>query len=140
LDVHQAEARRGVLVALVPAGDVRAGGAPRVDEELVHVLKGVEAVRAARAQDVNVEAVRLGEEQVGLVGDECEALEEADADAAVGHDLGEREGGGLDIVAALDDLEVRRNRAQVLVSGLVGEVAQAQRLANLARRKQLLEL
>lgn len=95
---------------------------------------------AAPAQDVDIEPVGLGEQQVGLVGDEGEALEEADADAAVGDDLRQGEGRGLDIGAALDDLEVRRQGAEVLVGVLVGEVAETQRLADLARCEQLLEL
>ena len=95
---------------------------------------------AAPAKDVNVQPVGLGEQQVGLVGDEGEALEEADADAAVGDDLRQGERRGFDIGAALDDLEVRRQGAQVLVGVLVGEVAETQGLADLARREQLLEL
>ncbi len=95
---------------------------------------------AAVAEDVDVEAVGLGEQQVGLVGDEREALEEADADAAVRDDLRQRQRRGLDVVPALDDLEVGRNGAQVLVRVLVGQVAEAQRLANLAGREELLEL
>lgn len=97
-------------------------------------------MRAAVAEDVDVEAVGLGEQQVGLVGDEREALEEADADAAVRDDLRQRQRRGLDVVPALDDLEVGRDGAQVLVRVLVGQVAEAQRLANLARREELLEL
>jgi hypothetical protein len=50
------------------------GGASRVHEELVHVLEGVEAVGAAPAEDVDIEAVRLGEQQVRFVGYECEAF------------------------------------------------------------------
>jgi hypothetical protein len=45
-------------------------------------------VRAAPAEHVDVELVGLGEEQVRLVADEREALEEADADAAVRDNLG----------------------------------------------------
>lgn len=77
-------------------------------------------MRPAVAQHVDVEPIRLGEEQVGLIGDEGEALEEADAQGAVGDDLCEGQGGGLDVVAALDDLEVRGYGAEVLVGGLVG--------------------
>lgn len=95
---------------------------------------------AAAAEDVDVEAVGLGQQQVGLVGDKREALEEADADAAVRDDLRERQRRGLDVVAALDYLEVRRDGAQVLVRRLVGEVAQAEGLADLAGREELLEL
>lgn len=95
---------------------------------------------AAPTEDVDVEAVRLGEEQVGLVGDEGEAFEEADAQGAVGDDLGEGEAGGLDVEAALDDLEVGRDGAEVLVGGLVGQVAEAEGLGDLSWREELLEL
>ena len=115
-------------------------GGAWVDKEFVHVLEGIEAVGAAPAEDVDVEAVSLGEEQVRFRGDEGEALEEADADAAVDDDLGDGQGGGLDVVAALDNLEVRRDGAQVLVRVLVGEVAEAERLGDLSRSEELLEL
>jgi hypothetical protein len=138
--VHQAKAWHGVLPLLSPARREGARGAAGVDEKLVHVLEGVEAVGAAPAEDVDVETVGLGEEQVGLVADEGEALEEADAQSAMGDDLGEGQGSGLDIEAALDDLEVGGDGAEVLVCVLVGQVAQAQSLANLARGEELLEL
>lgn len=130
--IHQTKARHHLLALLGPAGGVGAGGAPGVDEELVHILEGVEAVGAAPAQDVDVELVRLGEEEVGLGGHEREALDKADAQRAVGDDLRQRQGRGLDVEAALDDLQVRRDRAQVLVRVLVCQVAQTQRLADLA--------
>lgn len=88
---------------------------------------------AAPAQDVDVQLVGLGQEQVGLAGHEGEALEEADAQAAVGDDLGEGQGGGLDVEAALDDLEVGRDGSEVLVRRLVRQVAQAEGLGDLAR-------
>lgn len=95
---------------------------------------------AAPAKDVNVELVGLGEEQVGLGGDEGEALKEADAERAVGDDLGEGEAGSFNVVAALDDLEIRCDGAQVFVGVAVGEVSEAEGLANLARCEELLEL
>jgi hypothetical protein len=58
-------------------------------------------------------------------------------------DLCQRERRCLDVEAALDDLEVGgllRYRYEVLVRALVGEVAQAERLTDLPRRKELLEL
>lgn len=125
---------------MIPRRRKGARRAARVHKELVHVLEGVEAVCAAPAEDVDVELVGLGEQQVGLVGDEGEALEEADADAAVGDDLGQRQGRGLDVVPALDDLQVGRHGSQVLVRVLVGEVSEAERLSDLARREELLEL
>ena len=139
--VHQAEAGDHLLVlgGEGPGGE-GAGGAAGVDEELVHVLEGVEAVGAAVAEDVDVELVGLGEQQVGLGGDEGEALDEADAQGAVGDDLGQRQRRGLDVEAALDDLQVRRDRPQVLVRVPVRQVAEAQRLSDLAGREELLEL
>lgn len=58
----------------------------------------------------------------------------------MGDDLRQREGGGLDVIAALDDLQIRRNRSQVLVRVLVGQVSEAQRLADLAGGEEFLEL
>ena len=89
-------------------------------------------MRAAPAQHVDVETVGLGQQQVRLVANEGEALQEANADGAVRDNLGQRQGGGLDIEAALDDLDIGRDRAEVLVGLLVGEVSEAQRLADLA--------
>lgn len=141
--IHQAEARHDLLLlalAGAPAGGEGAGGGARVHKELVHVLEALELVGAAPAEDVDVELVGLGQQQVGLAGDEGEALEEADAQAAVGDDLGQGQGGGLDVEAALDDLEVRRDGAEVLVRRLVGQVAEAEGLGDLARGEELLEL
>lgn len=121
--VHQAEARSLAVALLVPAVEEGSRGAARIDKELVHVLKGIEAMGASPAQDIDIESVCLGEEQVGLVGDEGEAFEKADADAAVRHDLRQGQRGGLDIVATLDNFEIGRNGAQVVVRVLIGEVA-----------------
>lgn len=139
--VHQAKARHGLFSVLAPSHRKCASGAAGVDEELVHVLESVETVGAASpAEHVHVKLVRLGQEQVGFGGDEGEAFEEADAQGAVGDDLGQGETGGLDIVAALDDLQVGRNGAQVFVRVAVGEVSEAEGLADLAGREKLLEL
>lgn len=121
--IHQAEARHHLLVLLRPARRVRARGRARVNKELVHVLEGVEAVGAADAEDVDVELVRLGEQQVWLVGDEREPFDEADAQGPVGDDLRDGQRRGLDVEPALDDLEVWRDAAQVLVRVLVGQVS-----------------
>lgn len=43
---------------------------------------------ATPAEHVDVEFVGFGEEEVGFVGDEGEAFEKADAEGAVGDDLG----------------------------------------------------
>jgi hypothetical protein len=77
-------------------------------------------MRPAPAQHVYIELIRLGKQQVWLVADQREALQKTDADAAVCDDLCKREGSGLDVVAALDDLQVGRYRAEVLVRALVG--------------------
>ena len=138
--IHQTEARHHLLALLGPAGGVGARGGAGVDEELVHVLEGVEAVGAAPAEDVDVELVGLGQQQVGLGGDEGEALDESDAQRAVRHDLRQRQRRRLDVEPALDDLQVRRDRPQVLVRVLVRQVAQAQGLADLAGGEELLEL
>ena len=82
-------------------------------------------MRAAPAKDVDVELVRLGQEEVGLVADQGEALQEADADAPVRHHLREGERGRLDIVAALDDLEVGGYRSEVLVGMPIRQVPEA---------------
>lgn len=95
---------------------------------------------AAPAQDVDVEAVGLGEEHVGLGGDEGEALEEADAEGAVGDDLADGQGRGLDVVPAADDLEVRRDGAEVVVGRAVRQVAQAEGLGDFPGREEFLEL
>lgn len=142
--IHQTEARHHVvatpLVDRRPVGREGAGGTARVDKELVHVLEALEPVRAAPAEHVDIEPVRFGQQQVGLVADEREPLEKADADAAVRHDLRERQRRRLDVHTALYDLEVGRHRPQVLVRRLVRQVAEAERLADLTRREELLEL
>lgn len=79
---------------------------------------------AAPAQDVDVQPIGFGQQQIGLGGNKGEALEEANAYAAVGDDLRERQRRGLDIGAALDDLEVRRHGPQVLVCVFVCEVTE----------------
>lgn len=88
--IHQAKARHNLLLlalAGAPTGGEGAGGGAWIHEELVHVLEALELVGAAPAEDVDVELVGLGQQQVGLARDEGEALEEADAQAAVGDDL-----------------------------------------------------
>lgn len=106
--VHQAEAWHNFFALLSPASRERAGCAPGVHEELVHVFEALELVGAAPAEDVHVKLISLGEEQVRFAANEREAFQEAHADVAVGHHLGDGEGGRLDIEAALDDLEVGR--------------------------------
>lgn len=79
---------------------------------------------AAPAQDVDVQSIGFSKQQVGLGGNKSEALEEANSYAAVGYDLRERERRGLDIGAALDNLEIRRHGPQVFVCVLVCEVTE----------------
>jgi hypothetical protein len=95
---------------------------------------------AAPAQHVHVEPVGLGEQHVRLVADEGEPLEEPDAQGAVRDDLRQRERGGLDVGAALDDLEVRGDAAQVVVRRAVGQVAEAEGLRDLAGGEEFFEL
>jgi len=116
-------------------------GTPRVHKELVHILKALKPMRAAApAQHVHIKPVRLGEEHVGLVADEGEPFEKPDAHGAVGDDLGQRQRAGLDVHAPLDHLEVGRDAAQVVVGRAVGQVAQAEGLADLAGGEELFEL
>lgn len=97
-------------------------------------------MRATPTEHIHIELVRLGEQQVRLVTDKREAFQETDADTAVGDDLCERQAGGLDVVPALDDLQVGCYRAEVLVCALVGEVTQTEGLAYLPGGEELFEL
>lgn len=97
-------------------------------------------MRAAPAEHVHVQPVRLRQQQVRLAGHEGEALEEADPDAAVGDDLCERQGRGFHVVPALDDFEVWRDGPEVFVGLLVGEVAQGEGLADFAGGEEFFEL
>lgn len=73
--VHQAEAWCRILsVLVVPAIHEGTCCASRVHEELVHVFESIEAMCAAPAEDIDVKAVGLGQEQVWLIGDQREAL------------------------------------------------------------------
>jgi hypothetical protein len=67
-------------------------------------------------------------------------MREAYAQAAVRDHFGEGEVGGLDVEVALDDLQVRRDAAEELVRLLVGDVAEAEDLADLPWGEELLEL
>ena len=88
--IHQAETRHRFLIILTPTGGKCACRTAWIDEELVHILEGVEAVSTAPAEDIDIQLIRLGKEQVGFVGDECKAFEEADTQRAVGDDLCQR--------------------------------------------------
>lgn len=58
----------------------------------------------------------------------------------MGDDLCEREGGGFYVVAAFYYFEVRRYGAQVFVGLFVGEVAEAEGLADFAGGEEFFEL
>lgn len=82
-------------------------------------------MRAAPAQHVDIHLVGLGHHEIHLHGrDGGEALQEADAQRAVRHDLGERQRGRVAVEAALGDLEIGGDGAEVVVGRLVGEVSE----------------
>lgn len=64
----------------------------------------------------------------------------ADAQAPVIHDLGEREVGGVDIIVALDHLQVRGDLAEELICFAIGQVSQAEDLADLSWGEEFAEL
>lgn len=64
----------------------------------------------------------------------------ADAQAAVIHDLGEREVGGVDIVVTLDHLQVWSDLAEELICFAIGQVSQTEDLADLSGCKEFAEL
>lgn len=139
--VHQAETRHHLLPLSDPPRGESARRTAGVDEELVLVLIRIEAMRAAPAQDVDVQLVGFGHHEVHLDGrHHGEALEEADSQRAMRHHLRQRQRRRLRVVPALDDLQVRRDRSQVVIRRLVRQVAQAQRLPNLAGCEEFLKL
>lgn len=64
----------------------------------------------------------------------------SDAQTAMSHDLGQRQIGRVDIVVSLDELKVRGDLAEELKGLAVGEVAQAENLADFAGGEEFLEL
>lgn len=131
--IHQAEAR-GRLFALRPEARAhRARGTARVDEETALHLKRLESVGAAPKQDINIHLSRRNQQRICIAGrDDGVSVSEADTQAAVIYDLGERKIGGVDIVVALDHLQVWRNLAEEVICVAIGQVTQTQDLANLA--------
>lgn len=96
---------------------------------------------ATPEQDVDVHLARGDQQGVGVARrDDGVAMGEADAEAAVGDDLGERQVGRVDVEIALHQLQVGGHLAEKLERMAVGQVAQAQDLADLAGRQELPEL
>lgn len=86
--IHQAETRRRRLCIQARSCYECSRRTPRVHKELVHILEGIETVRAAPAQDVDIQSVGFGQQQVGFVGNKSKAFQEANSYAAMGDDLG----------------------------------------------------
>lgn len=140
MDIHETEARCRLVGLLAETLHESASCTTGVYEELVHILEGVKAVSTTPAQNIHIQFIRLGQKKVWFVRDECETLQETNAKAAVGDDLGQWEGGGLDVIAALHNLEIGGDGSQVLVRVLIGQVSKAKRLADLSGGEELLEL
>ena len=68
------------------------------------------------------------------------AVGETDAQRAVRDDFGEGQVGRLDVVVTLDDLQVRGDLAEEVVGFFVGEVAEAEDLADFAGGEEFFEL
>lgn len=68
------------------------------------------------------------------------SVSKADAQATVIYDLGKRQVGGVDIVVALDHLQVRGDLAEELICIAIGQVTQAEDLADLAGGQEFAEL
>lgn len=131
--IHQAEAR-GRLFALRPEARAhRARGTARVNEETALHLKRLEPVGSAPKQNIHIHLSRRNQQRICIAGwDDSVSVSEADAQGAVIHDLGERKVGGIDIVVALDHLKVWRNLAEEVICIAIGQVTQAEDLADLA--------
>ena len=81
-------------------------------------------MRPAPTQHIHIQLIGLGEHEIRLHRrNHREAFQETYSERAMRDDLGEREGGGFGVEFALDDLEVWGDGAEVLVGGLVCEVA-----------------
>ena len=68
------------------------------------------------------------------------AMREADTEATVRDDLGQRKVRGFGVEVALDDLEVRSYGAEVVVGFFVGEVAKAEDLRDFVGGEEFFEL
>lgn len=79
---------------------------------------------ASPQQDVYVHLPRGDEQRVRVAGrDDGVPMGEADAEAAMDDDLGEREIGRVDVEVSLDELQVGGDAAEELEGLPVGEVA-----------------
>lgn len=67
-------------------------------------------------------------------------MREADAEGTMRDDLRHGKVRRVDVEVALDDLQVRRDVAEEVVGGRVGEVAEAEDLADFAGGEEFLEL
>jgi hypothetical protein len=102
---------------------------------------GFEAMCPAPQQHVDVhlprhdqQAVRIGRRNDGV------AMCEAYPQRAMCDDFGEGEAGSFRVVIAFDDLEIGRDGAEVVVRFPVGEIAQADDLADFSGGEELFKL
>jgi hypothetical protein len=139
--IHQHEARRRILILRPPARRHCARRTPRIHKELALHLVRLELVRAAPQQHVDVHLAGCNQQTVAVARRHNRmSMCKADAQRAVRHDLGQREVGRLDVEVAFYDLQVRRDGAQELVGVAVGDVSEAEDLADFAGREEFLEL
>lgn len=105
-------------------------------------------MRAAPEQHIDVHLARRDQQTIRIPGrDDGVAMREADAEGAVGDDLGEREVGGqvrgqqgLGVEVAAHELQVGGEGAQEVVGRGGGEVAEAEGLADFAGGEEFFEL
>lgn len=139
--IHQAEARRWLFALRPEARAHGARGTARVDEEAALHLECLEPVSTAPKQDIHVHLPGCDQQRIGVTRrDDGVSVSETDAQAAVIYDLGEREVGGVNIVVTLDHLQVWGNLAEELIGIAIGEVSQAEDLADLAGGQEFAEL
>lgn len=95
----------------------------------------------APKQDINIHLSGCDQQRIRIAGrDDRVSMSKPDAQAAVIYDLGEREVGRVNIVVALDHLKVRGYLAEELICIAIGQVTQAEDLADLAGGQEFAEL